>query len=328
MTDIVVQPVIEVEIVPTPLLSINFQTDEEELIAEHEQKPDPHPQYSRDSDLTAHATNQDLHIPSDGITNDQIADDAAIDWSKISLDGAIAADIGAATTAQGSLADTALQPSAIGTIIQAFDSDLSAIAALSTTSFGRSFLTQSNAAAARLLSWGFDIQITGTKPNTRADGSALQTGDRWLDTSERIWWFWNGTYWLSEGNLLVGRWTSTTLAASNSGAGLASFETASNDVFIERFRVTGGVGTNNPSNYWQFYCTQLQTGGGSITEFNIDSASVASGATAFQLSTSPNAHRDVSALGLIQYRLGWNVVGTPGSLVRPTFEIFYRYAKP
>lgn len=48
----------------------------------------------------------------------------------------------AATLAQGAKADSALQPAAIGTTIQPFDADLAAIAALPTTSFGRSLLTR------------------------------------------------------------------------------------------------------------------------------------------------------------------------------------------
>lgn len=44
-----------------------------------------------------------------------------------------AADVGAATTAQGALAESALQPSAIGTSVQAYDADLTAWAGISTS---------------------------------------------------------------------------------------------------------------------------------------------------------------------------------------------------
>lgn len=58
-------------------------------------------------------------------------------------------DIGAATAAQGALADTSLQPADIGSSVQGHDSDLTAIAALDTTSWGRALLTLADAAAAR-----------------------------------------------------------------------------------------------------------------------------------------------------------------------------------
>jgi hypothetical protein len=53
-----------------------------------------------------------------------------------------------ATAAQGALAATAVQPAALSSY-QPLDSDLTSIAALTTTSFGRSLLTQADAAAAR-----------------------------------------------------------------------------------------------------------------------------------------------------------------------------------
>jgi hypothetical protein len=53
-----------------------------------------------------------------------------------------------ATAAQGALAATAVQPAALSSY-QPLDSDLTSIAALTTTSFGRSLLTQADAAATR-----------------------------------------------------------------------------------------------------------------------------------------------------------------------------------
>ena len=36
------------------------------------------------------------------------------------------------------------------------------------------------------------------KPIERPNGTALEVGDRWWNTSEGSEWFWNGTYWLSD----------------------------------------------------------------------------------------------------------------------------------
>lgn len=66
---------------------------------------DPHPQYSKDTDLAAHVTNLAAHLPTAGVSNAQIADDAAIAWGKISKTGAVAADVGAAPSSHTHTAD-------------------------------------------------------------------------------------------------------------------------------------------------------------------------------------------------------------------------------
>ena len=71
-------------------------------------------------------------------------------------------DVGAATAAQGTLASTAIQPAALSSTLSSYltiangaltyqplDADLTAIAALTTTSYGRSALVLANAAAGR-----------------------------------------------------------------------------------------------------------------------------------------------------------------------------------
>jgi hypothetical protein len=98
-----------------------------------------------DSDLTAIAA---LSTTSYGRALLTLADAAA---GRTALELGTAATTAAsayATAAQGALADTAVQPAALGGY-QPLDSDLTAIAALATTTFGRSLLTQADAAAAR-----------------------------------------------------------------------------------------------------------------------------------------------------------------------------------
>lgn len=65
----------------------------------HKQEIDPHPQYAKDADLAAHASDQELHLHEGAIGNAEVATDAAIDWGKISKSGAVAADVGAAASA-------------------------------------------------------------------------------------------------------------------------------------------------------------------------------------------------------------------------------------
>jgi hypothetical protein len=84
---------------------------------------------------------------------------------------ATAASSDFATAAQGSLAATAVQPAALGSY-QPLDSDLTSIAALTTTTFGRSLLTQADAAAARTaLGAGTVTGVTATGPITSSGGS-------------------------------------------------------------------------------------------------------------------------------------------------------------
>jgi Pectate lyase superfamily protein/Right handed beta helix region/Putative Ig domain len=63
----------------------------------------------------------DQRTPIDSsVTNAKVALNAAIAWSKISKSGASPSDIGAATAAQGTKADSALQPAEIGVSVASF----------------------------------------------------------------------------------------------------------------------------------------------------------------------------------------------------------------
>jgi hypothetical protein len=93
--------------------------------------------------ITSATTDQALMKAADGL------------WKNKTITPAL---IGAATAAQGALADSAVQPAALSsylttaaaaTTYQPLDAGLSSIAALATTTFGRSLLTQADAAAAR-----------------------------------------------------------------------------------------------------------------------------------------------------------------------------------
>lgn len=99
-----------------------------------------------------------------------------------------------ASKGQGDKADTALQPGAIGTTVQGYDADLENIAALTTTTFGRSLLTQNDAATARtaigvgaitnrnrLINGGMaiDQRNVGAAQTITAGAALAYTVDRW-----------------------------------------------------------------------------------------------------------------------------------------------------
>jgi hypothetical protein len=95
---------------------------------------------------------------------------------------ATAASSDFATAAQGALAATAVQPAALSSY-QPLDSDLASIAALTTTTFGRSLLTQADADAARTaLGAGTSSLVVSTSAPqplaaTAAAGSTGQAAD-------------------------------------------------------------------------------------------------------------------------------------------------------
>jgi len=96
-------------------------------------------------------------------------------------------DVGAATAAQGALAAAAVQPAGLASTLSSYltiangaltyqplDGDLSAIAGLSTTAYGRSFLALANAAAGRTL---LDLGTAATAATGDfATPAALSTG--------------------------------------------------------------------------------------------------------------------------------------------------------
>lgn len=246
------------------------------------------------------------------------------------LGTAATANTGAFATAnQGAKADSALQPAAIGSTVQGYDADLDAIAALTTTSFGRSFLTQANTAASRLLVWGLDIQIGGLKPTTRSNGSALVSGDRWLDTADRLWWQWNGTYWLSQ-NLYFAT-ASFNLIATTQGLGVMPYPAKDYDVFLEDF--TFSFVLNNPQNATDFWRVQLErqnTAGNQtmIATTDVSDLSHTTGLIGIRRTVAVNLHQDVSALPSIGWRIAAYRQGASGGINQPSFSVSYRLAKP
>lgn len=184
----------------------------------------------------------------------------------------------------------------------------------------------SNAAATRaLLEIDSYPALVGTaKPATRRDGSPLQVNDRWLDTSENTFWFWNGTYWLSE------RILSSNVSSFVSATTTAGCITADNhNLFLLRLEigVIFSVGNHDVANNWSVRLRRLAA---NSTGFSID-ATVSTGAavtaaTRVVYRTIINLHRDIAALSTAAFDFEFQKNGAaPNSTIGAT--LYYRLAK-
>lgn len=177
---------------------------------------------------------------------------------------------------------------------------------------------------------GVDVQRGGTKPTTRSNGDALVGGDRWWDTTDLQWWFWNGTYWLSETVSTFESRLSADISASTNQGGIP-VNPAGNDLFLLDLRASIHVaaGSFDGSNYWVFSTQRTDpsnatNGVGTAITINSTPATVRS----FWTSTY-NLHRDVSALGDVAYFLRWLKTGSPPNILSTSvLECRYRFAKP
>lgn len=114
-------------------------------------------------------------------------------------------------------------------------------------------------------------QITSeTAPTTRADGSALQVGDRWYKPSVGQEGFWNSTLWLSTTEYILGTVTAGNLSAS--GNGTPQFPTpvisetsiaGQINIFLTRCLIhSNALAINDADNHWSIFLS-AQNGFGS-----------------------------------------------------------------
>lgn len=165
-----------------------------------------------------------------------------------------------------------------------------------------------------------------TKPTTRPDGTALQSGDRWWDTSDQLWFFWNGAYWLTE---QIFHATSLCYASITQGWVHLAMHPGYN-LFLIDFTV-GGIfnAPQDASNYWSFTLDTCSTAPNNsfpaIAAISTNTFAVAGGYQHFTRSTVLNAFLDASSLGALRvasYRIG------SGGYTESTARSRYRLAKP
>lgn len=160
------------------------------------------------------------------------------------------------------------------------------------------------------------------KPTTRPDGSALVSGDRWYSTDDNLWFFWNGTYWLSE---VLFRAT-----APSSNVGLLPVDKNGLDIYIERFEVAGQTGATNSGSQYAVYTLERrpETTGSDVSIGAVDTRNYVNTLSRFYESLTVNTHYDVSALGLTSFRVVQSTVGGGSAATGISQGIRYRFAKP
>lgn len=169
-----------------------------------------------------------------------------------------------------------------------------------------------------------------SKPTTRPDSSALVTGDRWLDASN-VWWFWNGTYWLSEQifqSVLIGSsiTVTTTFGAFYPPSGY-------NVYLIDLLAAAVFVATQDTtSNYWQFQLDRVNNANPSvftnISTISANTLTVSSNYVAASYVATINTQIDLTALNVKLFRFVCNKVGSAGTLGQFTATIRYRLCQP
>lgn len=171
---------------------------------------------------------------------------------------------------------------------------------------------------------GVDSQAGLSKPTVRSDGSGLQVGDRWLDTSDRLWWFWNGVYWLSEDQppAIFGTNALTNLAQY----GLMPINPNYN-LFLQSYRIAGTTGaTNNTSSFWGVSLVRrAATASNTLSSLFTNNSNASE---TFRLSADLNQHLDVSAISVLSLLVFVQQFGTPSNISGLAVTVTYRLAKP
>lgn len=173
--------------------------------------------------------------------------------------------------------------------------------------------------------------ISGTKPTTRVDGSALLNGDRWYNPTSGIEGFWNGTLWLS-----------TTLYVKDSTTGASSYSTLAgilgivlpipktnfvDGIHIKSFALYGKLIAANDINNNFSLRLQYNNAGGDTTVSTIRTDTQPAGFFNIVQDIDTAVLYPANGLGfspVIYSTVGQAVVGVPGSIMCPAANISYR----
>jgi hypothetical protein len=213
---------------------------------------------------------------------------------------------------------------------QPLDGDLTAIAALATTTYGRSVLTRVDAASDRQAIHGRDIQYGSTKPTIRSTGTTLVSGDHWYDTNNQWWCYWDGTRWLTQQIYQ----NSSIIAATNLTAtaryGILRIPTATFSLAIIDFQVSvaRAATQDTTTNYWTVTLERLTATQAVTISATINlNTNLASGGDCVNGTVGINTVFS-TASSIALWRVGWNKLGTAGGLSQGTAMVRYRLAYP
>ena len=166
--------------------------------------------------------------------------------------------------------------------------------------------------------------ISATKPTVRVDGSALVVGDRWVNTTDFVNCFWNGTFWLgtaiiSSSNTI----TATSNAAPGAFTGIAA--PVGSQIFLDFAFASYLNSSASPAiNYYQLnLCTRQNWISATVTRGSIDgtSASYVGNATV-AINTALTV--GVNAGQVSEFCAQHTPVGTPTSTTQFVIGVQYR----
>lgn len=218
----------------------------------------------------------------------------------------------------------------LSAVYQPLSASLTDLATVTPTSLGRNLVSAANAYVARLLLNGRDFSIGTTAPTQRADGSALQVKDIWLDTSDMLEWYWDGTFWLSRQQFIA---TAKDSQISNDYVcGLMPAPEEYN-VFLEYLMIGGTFQSPmNATAGWIIGVERVNSAGVAVAVESVDLRqiyAIGSGAEGISEKMPINAIQDVSSLGVKHYQLSANrdSGNLGGPINSPSFQLYFRLAK-
>ena len=164
--------------------------------------------------------------------------------------------------------------------------------------------------------------ISATKPTARSDASALVVGDRWVNTTDFVNCFWNGTFWL--GTAIISS-SNTASATSPTPAFAAIAASVGSQIFLDFAFFTYINNSGSPTiNYYQLgLCTRQTWNSGAVSRAAIN----ANSATAFgngivAINTALTSGTNTGQVS--EFCFSYTAVGTPASTSQFVVGVQYR----
>lgn len=156
-----------------------------------------------------------------------------------------------------------------------------------------------------------EVFMQDATPATRANGTALVADDLWYETDSNIWWFWNGTYWLScELHQIA---TSANGSAFTNLFYPTEIAQTQHDIYLVDLCSSLAVfTTNDGSNYHNLVLDRVTSGNGE-TQIAAHTTAASGVGTFVPIKTAVNTHLDLSVLDAKNLKLALEATGAPGA---------------